>query len=660
LDKRLLQALLLSFLVLLGWQLLFAPKPPPRTTRPGAATDPAVAAVASEGAAPGSTAAKEAQAQADAGASAERGPKIGESDPRTLELTIGAAPARGSYRAVFSNRGATLVRLQLGDSVDRAGLDASARLDPAHWTTLLDPPGGATAGDVSGASLAWTADVSAKEFESADLGQALWRMRELSAAEGGPGVEFDLATGSGVRYVKRVRFVPDTYRIELELSLENLALDRSQAAAFRFTPAAVMPREAGDSFYVEPQAVAAGRAGRAGKREELSPPEIEFVPPGGGAPASGGFEDVPSALLSFAGMHNKYFAVLLRAGDLAAQASLRDASWRSLPDGERPDRAHKQLATDVHLELALPARGESKTWRYALYAGPKQPSALIGEFGDHEALLKKDLGFFDGIASLLLAVLRFFQGLVGNWGVAIILLTISVRLILFPVNRRAQTAMARYQTKMKRLQPQIEELKRRLEKDPAKLRQEQGLLMQREGAFPPLFGCLTMLVQIPVFFGLFSALRTSFDLRQAPFFGWMVDLAKPDRLMDLGLDASLPLLGSVRYLNVLPPLMVVLWILQQALMPKPADPQALRMHKMMMFMPAVMGLFLYNYAAGLSLYMITQSALGIAEQTFIKKHWPVDDTEQKPHKGFMAKLMERAEAAQRQQRARASKPRRKY
>jgi YidC/Oxa1 family membrane protein insertase len=215
--------------------------------------------------------------------------------------------------------------------------------------------------------------------------------------------------------------------------------------------------------------------------------------------------------------------------------------------------------------------------------------------------------------------------------------------------------MSRYQAKMKRLQPRIDEIKKRNAKDPAAQRQEQAKLMQEEGAFPPLGGCLSMFLQIPVFIGLFAALRASFDLRHAPFALWIQDLSMPDQLLRIGL--SLPLIGTIEYLNILPPLMVVLWIWQQKGMPVPADEQAARMQKMMMWMPVMMGFFLYNYAAGLSLYMITQSGLGIVEQKVIKKIWPLDETEQPRKKNaFFAKLME-AQEDQRRRKARG-KPRR--
>jgi YidC/Oxa1 family membrane protein insertase len=134
---------------------------------------------------------------------------------------------------------------------------------------------------------------------------------------------------------------------------------------------------------------------------------------------------------------------------------------------------------------------------------------------------------------------------------------------------------------------------------------------------------------MPIFIGLFSALRTSSDLRHQPFALWIDDLSRPDELMYLGWDV--PIIG-LEYLNLLPILMVVLWILQQRGMPQPTDEQQARMQKMMMFMPIMFGFLLYNYAAGLSLYMITSSGLGIFEQKVIKKVWPVDSTEAAPKK----------------------------
>jgi YidC/Oxa1 family membrane protein insertase len=304
------------------------------------------------------------------------------------------------------------------------------------------------------------------------------------------------------------------------------------------------------------------------------------------------------------------------------------------------------MTTDVLLELTVPPVGGTSKASYVIYAGPKERDAIQAEYADHEALLREDVDSWlpgdESVATLLIGVLKLLERLTGNWGLAIILMTIMIRLVLFPLNRRSQTAMARYQAVVKRMQPRIDELKKKHEKEPDKLRRAQAELMQKEGAMPPLGGCLPIFVQLPVFFGLFTAVRTSFDLRQQRFVGWITDLSKPDRLMRLDLDTGLPLIGTIEYLNVLPPLMVALWIGQQMVMPKPSDEQARQMQRMMMFMPLVMGVFLYNYASGLSLYMITQSALGILEIGVIKRVWPVDDTPQ-PRKqaGFLSRLAEK-------------------
>ncbi|HPF15375.1 MAG TPA: YidC/Oxa1 family membrane protein insertase, partial [Planctomycetota bacterium] len=194
--------------------------------------------------------------------------------------------------------------------------------------------------------------------------------------------------------------------------------------------------------------------------------------------------------------------------------------------------------------------------------------------------------------------------------------------------------------------------------DPKKLREAQAKIMQEEGAFPPLGGCLPPLVQIPVFFGLFSALRVAFDLRQERFL-WIEDLSMPDHLAHLGWNTHLPIVGVLDWFNILPLLMVVLWIVQQMVMPKPTDPQAAQMQKMMKWMPVMFGVFLYNYAAGLSLYMVTSSLFGIFEYTVVRKIWPLDETEPvKKAKGKLAMRLETAmkEAQRLQEQKKAIQP----
>jgi YidC/Oxa1 family membrane protein insertase len=644
-EKRLPLALVLSVLVMLAWSWYAGRNVPEGARRaPGAGQGAAETAPAA-----GAPAAQAPQPAVAPPEPPQLGERIAAEAEEELRLQVGVPGQPGSYLAVFSNRGALVRELRLGNYYDRVGLSEAEKLDPEHWTPLAitEPLGLPGTGSLA---LRTVPGTPSEKLRHEPLDQALWRMRELPAdatdETKGPGVEFELAPGSGVLFRKRVRFQPGTYRIQVEIELENQALEAAESAPFLLTPVEVVPPESGDPYYQEPQAIAAGRASNA-RAGEL--PDAHSVPRDDGASKLVGDFKIPVDSISFGGAHNKYFALLLHPKDPRAGATLRGATWRRLRNAEwaasHPAQAQSAwhfVATDLLLRLQIPERGQSASWSYVVYAGPKNPDALVAAYPDFEKLVEIDRGFFKSIATALLAVLGFFERVTGNWGVAVILLTLLVRALLFPVNRRSQTAMARYQKKMKRVQPQIEELKKRYASNPQKLRQEQAALMQKEGAFPPLGGCLPVFVQIPIFFGLFQALRTSFDLRQAPFALWITDLAKPDAALELDFNTHLPFIGTIQYLNVLPILMVVLWVLQQKTMPKPADEQAARMQKMMMFMPVFMGFFLYNYAAGLSLYMITQSVLGIAEQTIIKRHWPVDDVEPpKKTGGFMARLAEK-------------------
>jgi YidC/Oxa1 family membrane protein insertase len=661
LDKRLPLALALCLLIVVGWTLLFAPKPvspapanapPAAESQPAAGTSADSAAPTPSPSVPASAAAPE-PTPAPAAASGPATPPtsgpvlVGQEEP-DLALEFGAGGERGHYRAVFSNRGGALVSLRTGEWFDRAQLSTAEKADPEHWTELLVPVETALGRT---ASMALATAPSSAALVREPLENALWARSVLGDAVKPDGVEFTLAPGTGVTFKKRFLFAPGTDTFRFEFEIRNDALADPGPREFILVPAACVPIESGDRFYAEPQTIAFARKGS----DSSGSAETKWVQDKNQATSG---DIALSGPVSFAGVINKYFAVLLHGGatDQEAQATLIGASWRTLPPPP-PGGPVKQIVTDLRLRVFLPEKGASRTYKYEVYAGPKQREWLEAAWPDFSKVVQKDLGFFNGIASVLLAVLNFFHGIVKNWGVAIILLTISVRLILFPVNRRSQTSMARYQSKMKRLQPRIDEIKKRYAKDPSAQRQEQAKLMQEEGAFPPLGGCLPMFLQIPVFIGLFAALRTSFDLRQADFGFWIHDLAVPDHLLRIGL--SLPWLGSIEYLNVLPILMVVLWIWQQKGMPMPADEQAARMQKMMMWMPVLMGFFLYNYAAGLSLYMITQSGLGIIEQKVIKKVWPLDDAERpKKKSGFMTRLMELQQQQLDQQKKRRASQRR--
>lgn len=619
-DKRLPLALFLSFLVLMAWSL-FVPRPPAKVEPAGAGAGERAADQPGPGLAGGA-------------GEEEREPALGAvvaaEAEETFALEWGGNGERGHFRAVFTNRGARLLELRLGDFFVRQGLSEAERADSSNWVDLLTS---VAASEGATGSLELEASESARPLlRGTALGRALWVARELPARDGrGSGVEFEYAPGSGVTFFKRVRAVPGTYELEVELALRNDALEPG-VKQFRFTPALCVPRAADERFYQEPRAGAAWGDGGDLKWVDEPRRDAGGKDPRGSLSGSGAF--------GFAGVHNKYFGFLLHAhpdDDKAARA-VQDTSYRRVKDGAwaaaNPGQEHeawKYIACDLALTLYLPERGQTETRRFVAYAGPKDRDELVEAWPAHIALIDDDLGWFSGIAKVILAILGFYQGLVGNWGWAIIMMTLTVRLLLFPINRRSQTAMARHATKMKRVQPRLNELKERFKNDPKRQREEQAKIFQEEQLFPPLGGCLPMFLQFPVFIGLFQALRVDFDLRQSPFALWIDDLSMPDRLLDIGLDTHLPFIGTIEYLNVLPIVMVVLMVVQFRSMPTPTDEQQARMQKMMQWMPILFGVMLYSYAAGLSLYMITSSGLGLFETKGIKRWWPVDDSE-KPRK----------------------------
>jgi YidC/Oxa1 family membrane protein insertase len=303
-----------------------------------------------------------------------------------------------------------------------------------------------------------------------------------------------------------------------------------------------------------------------------------------------------------------------------------------------------RTATLLRFEADLRENADPLRLRGLYYLGPLAQAPLRADLGrvaprEAEALAAVDdhqLGWARAVGKVVLFALRALHGLVGSWGWAIVLLTVCVRIILFPVNRRSQLAMARQAEAMARLKPRLDELKKKHEKDPRAFAAAQMELMKREKvSLVPLGGCLPIFLQIPIFFGLFAALRNSLDLRQATWL-WVEDLSKPDHLISFGQGFPNPLrvLSSccgfpqsdrITGFHILPLLMTAAWVGSSLMAPKPAnmDPQMAQQRKIMTVMPVFFGLTMYGYAAGLSLYWLTSSLMGMAEARIIRRFWPV-------------------------------------
>ena len=266
--------------------------------------------------------------------------------------------------------------------------------------------------------------------------------------------------------------------------------------------------------------------------------------------------------------------------------------------------------------LDLPTGPEAGAVEASIYLGPVARETLRRDGYEPLASVITYPGAFDWLANFLLWIYDRWRLLLGSVGLAVILMTITVRGGLMPISIRNQLGMRRYGRRVQKAKPQIEALKKRYANNPQKLREETMKLYKEHGiGFPA--GCLMMLLQIPIFFALFSSLRVEYTLRGAEFL-WIRDLSGPDRLVDL--PFTIPMFFfEISSINLLPLLMVVLSIWHTKHMPKPTDEQSAQQMKMMKWMPILFAVILYNYTAALSLYMVVSSAIALIESKIVKR-----------------------------------------
>jgi YidC/Oxa1 family membrane protein insertase len=231
--------------------------------------------------------------------------------------------------------------------------------------------------------------------------------------------------------------------------------------------------------------------------------------------------------------------------------------------------------------------------RFKVLMGPKEP-AVLQAAGNHldRAL---DFGWFWFIAIPLLSLLRFFHAAIGNYGVAIILLTVLVKIATIPLTR----AQYRSMQKMQKIQPELERLRQRQKDDPSAMQRDMMELYRKHGV-NPFSGCVPMFLQIPIFVGLYNALLNAIELRHAPFVGWINDLSAPDHLMIAGVG-----------IPVLVILMGASMLAQQWMTPMQGDPTQRRM---MMFMPVIFTAMFLNFPSGLVLYWLVNNVISVAQQ----------------------------------------------
>ncbi|MGZ3410468.1 MAG: membrane protein insertase YidC [Xanthobacteraceae bacterium] len=332
-------------------------------------------------------------------------------------------------------------------------------------------------------------------------------------------------------------------------------------------------------------------------------------------------EEQFSVTNAWLGITDKYWAATL----LPNTDAHVDAHFRFRQNGNI-----KTYQTDYLLDALNVAPGTTATADSRLFAGAKEVAVVginfplfnLGGYSKQLDLNKFDLlidwGYFYFITKPMFVAIDWFYRLFGNFGLAILAVTVVVKLIFFPLANKSYASMA----KMKTIQPQMAALRERFPDDKARQQQEMMELYKRE-KINPIAGCLPILIQVPVFFALYKVLFITIEMRHAPFFGWIKDLSAPDPTTVFNLfglipfdPSTVPFFGAYMMLGVWPLIMGVTMWFQMKLNPAPPDPT----QKMVFdWMPVIFTFMLSSFSAGLVIYWAWNNTLSVIQQSIIMK-----------------------------------------
>ena len=302
--------------------------------------------------------------------------------------------------------------------------------------------------------------------------------------------------------------------------------------------------------------------------------------------------ELPVTQMKWLGVEDQYFISAAVPMTTVRNGFFRAGTYLSEP--QRNVQSERKLSP--YFGVALPPTNLQPNLlvesEFKMYYGPKEDEELM-KFG-HNLVVSHDMTL-EVLAGPLLDLLRMIYGYVGNYGVAIIILTIIVRIVLFPLTYKGMKSMKR----MQQLSPRMKKLQAKYKNNKEKLNKEM-MGLYRKNRVNPLGGCLPMLLQLPVFFALYSSLSSAVELRHAPFILWISDLSQPD-----GLGITPLLMGASMYF-------------QQKLTPQTAMMDSTQA-KVMQMLPFIFTIFTFTFPSGLTLYWVTSNILSIAQQQIINR-----------------------------------------
>ena len=450
-----------------------------------------------------------------------------------------------------------------------------------------------------------------------------------------------------LKLIKTYKISPRSYLLECNIAVENLS-DTEQKVRFNLAGPGGLGREA---FRSDMRSIIAGFRDTQGQVSSVRLDTKKLS-------KAQSLEDrqltIPGANFLWVAAVNKYFAAIVVPLPEEGKGYcnwVTDKTGRfHNPDGDsKADSGDETIGLDLKIAPnTLAAAGQvnsSKIYNFQLYIGPKDKSL----FDKNERY--RELGFVQTIDFMgcccpagiikplafgILALMKWMYAFIHNYGVVIIILVFLMRLIIHPLTKKGQVSMS----KMSKLAPKAEEIKKKYANNKTEMNKQMMALYKEQGA-SPVMGFLPMMVQMPIWIALWSAVYASIELRGAPFLPfWITDLSLPDALYRFPTAIIIPLLGwKIVSLNLLPLLMGVAFYLQQKLMPSQAaasaNPQVAQQQKMMMIMmPLLFPLMLYKAPSGVNLYIMASTFAGVFEQHVIRKH--IREKEKAESKGLVA------------------------
>lgn len=556
-ERRVLLAVFLSFMVLYIYGALIAP--PPSTP-----VDEAGGSMTSSSESPpfSSTAASDnpsfeprsiSPSSITAVDQPTPAPVVGETEPRDIVVE------NDWFRAVFVNRGAELVSWQLKEY-----LEEGQPVELVPFELPVEEP--------------WPFSLAFEDERFTDLAhQALYRVSSshVTLTDREETLTFDYEDATGLRIRKSFRFNPSSSHYLFTLSVEASLGQQQLNPSLRWGPAlgGVESTSSGFAFRQGPRGILHGRLLEEGTFQDLDTTRVDA--------ADVVTQPTYQGQMEFLGVDNHYF--LAAALPQAQDAMIR---FRPVPLPSRtPEGEPRDL---MAFDLSLPGGFND----VAFYLGPKDFDIL--EIADSALPLSIEFGFLSVLVVPLHRSLTWVHSSVGNWGFSIIILTILINIVIFPLRHKSVVSMR----KMQELQPQMKAIQDRYKNlkatDPDKQKMNKEVMnLYREQGVNPASGCLPMIATMPILFAFYRLLSMAIEMRGAPFMLWITDLSVHDPLY------------------ITPIVMGGTMVLQQRLTPSQADPMQ---QKMMMLMPIVFTFMFLWAPSGLVVYWLTSNVLGIGQQ----------------------------------------------